>query len=496
MTSQALSPHDAAAERALLGALLLEPSQTLKDIGELEPHDFYNSSHQRIYSAARLLQQNGKPVDVVMIHAELQDDLLYKQIGGAAYIAKLMDDVPSAASATAYAETVRDAASARRVAHSATALAQRAQDRANWPSIHQDAQTELRLLNEGERTQDNDLNMPSIVDLFSKDIAPRNWIVDNMLQEQKTLLLFGTSYTGKSLLSYEAAIKIADGQGQVLGNDVTGGPRNVMLFMGENDELELRETIKVQMEGPAIPTPENFRYCDVLAIKKHHPLATPHGMAWYREVILQNQSQVVIIDNLMSLAGADLSKSETATEVMGGLKRISKELGTTFIVIAHTRKASTKGDDADEASKLYGAQEWLAFADAAIHLGFEKDRYSGRRIVHQPKLRGGQAQDPFIARIDPETLHFHFEATMGPQTHKAGRPSKITPLDALENLRQQGEPMTVDDLKEALDCGRTSVYKIIRSDTWKEWIEDGSITVTEQSRKGSPSTFQARTSTN
>ncbi|MBK9406589.1 MAG: AAA family ATPase [Gemmatimonadetes bacterium] len=113
MNPPRVPPHDDAAERALLGALLLDarlPDQVLPQLGDA---DFYRPAHRRIAAAMATLVADGVPVellglcDVLRRHGELE------ACGGQEYLAMLLDDAVTSANIAAPLRLVQEHAARR-----------------------------------------------------------------------------------------------------------------------------------------------------------------------------------------------------------------------------------------------------------------------------------------------------------------------------------------------------------------------------------------------
>lgn len=103
-----IPPHDDLAERVICSAVLLD-ADTIDRIGAaaLEPEHFYLEPCRQIYAAAIALAGAGQRVDVVAVAGKLRDNGRMPQVG-AAYIAELMDLVPSFGNELEYAHRIRD----------------------------------------------------------------------------------------------------------------------------------------------------------------------------------------------------------------------------------------------------------------------------------------------------------------------------------------------------------------------------------------------------
>jgi len=95
-STHTIPPQNLEAEESLLSAVLLDNS-TLYDVLErLIPEDFYRSAHQKIFSGIIDLFQKNEPVDLVTLTNLLKEKGDLEAIGGASYLAKLVDTAPVA----------------------------------------------------------------------------------------------------------------------------------------------------------------------------------------------------------------------------------------------------------------------------------------------------------------------------------------------------------------------------------------------------------------
>ena len=106
-------PQDIDAERAVLGAILLQPG-ILREIGTgLDQDDFYLESHQRIFVAMVELEKAAKAVDQLVVISWLKEHGSLEIAGGMAYVAGLVGSVPHAEYWGHYASILRSKRSLR-----------------------------------------------------------------------------------------------------------------------------------------------------------------------------------------------------------------------------------------------------------------------------------------------------------------------------------------------------------------------------------------------
>lgn len=130
----ALPPHNLEAERAVLGAMLIDPDAV--DVAEemLAADDFYREAHQIIFGAISELRAQGKSLDELLLRDHLNACGKLDQIGGPETIRELSADVMSSALIESHAKIVREASIRRGVIRAAHA----ALSEATAPSIDSD----------------------------------------------------------------------------------------------------------------------------------------------------------------------------------------------------------------------------------------------------------------------------------------------------------------------------------------------------------------------
>jgi replicative DNA helicase len=106
-----IPPHNLDAERAVLGAILLEGRETLPRVIELlKASDFYTEAHRLTYQAMLTLFNRSEPVDVLTLTEELRRSEKLENVGGPAALALLVEQGSISAYLNSYASIVRDMA--------------------------------------------------------------------------------------------------------------------------------------------------------------------------------------------------------------------------------------------------------------------------------------------------------------------------------------------------------------------------------------------------
>jgi len=146
-----LPPQSLEAEESILSAILVDNDTLLEVLEILSPEDFYRSAHQKIFSAISELFLRNEPVDLVTLTNILREHDRLEEIGGAAYLANLVDTVPLAVNAQYYAKIVYDKACLRRLIEKSNSIAKRCfEDRGDVDSVIDFAESSIFEISENK----------------------------------------------------------------------------------------------------------------------------------------------------------------------------------------------------------------------------------------------------------------------------------------------------------------------------------------------------------
>lgn len=106
-------PANVEAERAILGAILLDSALYNEAAGVLNDADFSLDSHRRIYRGMTRLATALKPVDMVTLVEELNHSRDLGPIGDVSYLTSLIEGLPDRPSIAHYAASVKEKAQLR-----------------------------------------------------------------------------------------------------------------------------------------------------------------------------------------------------------------------------------------------------------------------------------------------------------------------------------------------------------------------------------------------
>jgi replicative DNA helicase len=123
-----LPPQNLEAEQSVLGAILLDNAAMAKAMEIIIDEDFYRTAHRKVYQGMLELSDRGEVIDHITLTECLKARSELEAIGGAAYLAELVQVVASAANVRYHCKIVREKALLRGLIHTSTEVITRGYD--------------------------------------------------------------------------------------------------------------------------------------------------------------------------------------------------------------------------------------------------------------------------------------------------------------------------------------------------------------------------------
>ncbi|GAB4240240.1 MAG: replicative DNA helicase [Acidobacteriota bacterium] len=225
-------PHSIEAERAVLGAILLDNELYYQAVGILTEHDFHHPGHRTIFRKMAELVAGSQPIDPITLHDALTRSKELEAVGGTAYLSSLLEGVPRIANLEPYARLVREKSILRQMIRRATEVLEKsyaAEEEAS--ALLDEAQRSfLQISQEYDRG-----NLRSLQELLVETVAhvsgeepagpitgiPTGFIeLDEMtlgLQPSDLIILAGRPGMGKTSLALNIALHAALEEQRVVG---------------------------------------------------------------------------------------------------------------------------------------------------------------------------------------------------------------------------------------------------------------------------------------
>lgn len=146
------------AERALIAACVID-NETLSRIPDsLSGADFADAVNGSIFDACRVIESEGKPIDLASISFKLSANKAFIERGGASYLVDITNFLPSSCNAPYHAQLVANESAKRRLCVLAETIKHDAQTDCDAETIHETILTQLDAISGGAPSNCVDFN--------------------------------------------------------------------------------------------------------------------------------------------------------------------------------------------------------------------------------------------------------------------------------------------------------------------------------------------------
>lgn len=128
-------PNSSEAERAVLGAILLNNDLIGQTVETLKAEDFYVPSHRRIVTAMAWLFEHGREISPILIGEELKKEAALEAVGGVSFITNLTYGLPHSTNIEHYAKVIRGKSMLRRLIKTSSKITQEALAEEDEPEV-------------------------------------------------------------------------------------------------------------------------------------------------------------------------------------------------------------------------------------------------------------------------------------------------------------------------------------------------------------------------
>lgn len=419
--------RDDAAERAVLGAILLDSSQhrgVWQQVAAIvTTADFGDPAHATIFEAMAAVAQRNEALDVLTLAAEIRARKRLNTIGGAQVLGELTDDLITTAFATQHAEMVARASRRRRLAEIGQRLAMAAIDPARDPERIRDGAAEaLRALRFGRAAPSSALALvEDLWSTFEGDGGPKalpfgigtlDRMSDGGMKRGGAYFLAARPGIGKTTLACQIAAGVAaSGEGvlyvalepsrrEIISSVIAARAQvPVVKITRHRAELTQGDLDKLTIAANAVA---QWPLHVVDAAAEQSPDTVGRIEAAIRA--LPAVPSLVIVDHLLKLNPTRRYERphEGTAEVVAGLVGLGKRLGCTVLTVCHIgRGVSTQAGlfRRPRPEDIAGGDAMNRDADGIIILHRE-DKYPTRKDnvdnqtvagvvdIFCPKLRG------------------------------------------------------------------------------------------------------------
>jgi replicative DNA helicase len=385
-----IPPQDVEVEKAVLAAMLLDPTTIVPILEILEPEYFYSTKHKLIFSAIESLFNRNESVDVVTVRKELKAQDKLKDAGGIEYLTEIVNHIASTAQAEAHAQIVAEKYIMRTVIERNTRIIEACYSNEKSAfELMADAQTvSLELLTKfkAQKTTRAVDRVGSVL----QELQRNKWYktgfpdLDDIIQlrPQTVVTVAARPRVGKSLF----ALNIADNLSKTVP---------VLFFSLEMSELGMHVRLMSRVSGYSpsqlLRGNDNVNWTEVEAKTKEHlsrrmldfNFTAGLTVQEIRLAVLNYKTThpdlaLVVIDYLQIIApsGKNYSREQEVAEIMRGVVQIAKEADVCVMPLAQlSRMVEMRGERGPQLSDLRESGAIENDSDVVL-------------LLHRPELYG------------------------------------------------------------------------------------------------------------
>ena len=361
-------PQSLEAEMSVLGAILQSSEAFLKCLELLRPDHFYRDAHRKIFAAAQGLFARSEPVDLITATNELRRRNELEEVGSAAYLASLVEAVPTAANVSYHARIIRDKALLRQLIDVATGIVGLGYaDQEEAEQVLEEAEQQIFEISE-ERVRRSFLPLKSILKdafeqverMFDRKTqitgVPTGFSeLDKMtagLQPSELIVIAGRPSMGKTSFALNIARNAAiDEQIPVGIFSLEMSKEQVVQRMlsseAEVDSNKIRTGYLRETDWPKLTNAAGRLSEAPIFIDDSAAITLIELRAKARRLKAEHNVGLVVIDYLQLISGRLRSENrqQEVSEICRGLKAMAKELKVPVVALSQlARRAEERGE--------------------------------------------------------------------------------------------------------------------------------------------------------
>jgi hypothetical protein len=168
---------------------------------------------------------------------------------------------------------------------------------------------------------------------LTKEPPPTKWLAQGMIAQGDVHLLFGEPTVGKSWLTLDLAVAVAEGRNEWLGYPLRGTPARVLYVDEENPlDVVLQRLSMLGLDAGV----ENLRFL-------HHPgVRLDKDPTELLEEVLAYEPKLIVLDSLTRLHTEDENSAGSISKLFNdGIIPLAHETGAAVVLIHHANKSDS-----------------------------------------------------------------------------------------------------------------------------------------------------------
>jgi replicative DNA helicase len=445
--NQAL-PHDEIAEKALLGAMLIDNRYVNQVFSEISSEDFFRDAHILIAQAVLHLIDSDSAADIITVSSFLEKKKKLQFVGGHAFVTSLVDDIPENLDIKEYIKIVKDRSTLRKIILTSRGIIQKGgEPSADTISLLNEMQEDIIKISENRikkgfvSTADMIPDAMELIERIQKGgespgLKTGYYELDDITSgfQNGDLIVFAARPSmGKTALALNIAVNMAIKEEKAVAfYSIEMSRIQVLMRM-----MAIHAKVSMSSIRTAKPHLTNKEWHDLelaaaelqkakLYIDDSASLSIVEMKARARKLKAEKNLDIVFVDylQLIKVAGENLRRSDTraqeVTVITAALKELAKELQIPVVAMAQlNRSPETRGGKREKGPKYQlsdlkesGSIEQDADVVIFIHRDdqFDKDsERKGEADLIIAKQRNGPTGKIVLAFLDKFTKFANME---------------------------------------------------------------------------------------
>ena len=411
------APWSEEAELSVLGGMLIDGDAVAVAIELVNDAAFYREGNRRIFRAMMRLYNRSDVIDAVTLADELKSAGDLEGVGGMAYLAQLVDAVPTAANIEYHCRILRDKAILRRLIESATEIVQEAYEAASGDVDEALDRAEQRIFEIAEAKERSgfvwikEILWPTFERIEELQRSPGAVTgvpsgfpeLDNMtagFQPGDLIVLAGRPSMGKTALalnfaqhaSIEAEVPVALFSLEMSKESLV---QRLLCAEGRVDSSRLRRGALQDDEYERLATAAGFLNTAPVWIDDTPAISSLELRAKARRLKAEVELGLIVVDYLQLMTGPGRveNRQQEISAISRGLKAVGKELGVPVLALSQLSRAPEQrtGDHRPRLSDLRESGAIEQDADLVLFI-FREEVYKSREEVEQDPTLAGKAE--------------------------------------------------------------------------------------------------------
>jgi replicative DNA helicase len=346
-----IPPQNLEAEQSILGGILLDNHALNPVLEVLDFKDFYSEAHRRIFRAIVELSDRNDPVDLITLSNLLKEKKQLDPVGGTAYLASLVDNVPSAANIAFHARIVKEKAILRGLIGTASADVDQVLDEAEH-AIFEISERKIRptfwpfktVIKESIRTIEKLYERKELITGVPTGFEGIDTLTSG-LQKSDLIIVAGRPSMGKTAFALNIALNASTLSGipvAVFSLEMSKEQLALRMLASEAkvDSQRIRKGLLGETDWPKLIAAAGKLSEALIFIDDTPALSVLEMKAKSRRLKAENGLGLVILDylQLMKGGGSRDSREQEISEISRSLKALAKELAVPVIALSQLNR--------------------------------------------------------------------------------------------------------------------------------------------------------------